>query len=498
LLQIIKFTFEISFDKTNPVNIITGMAEDSEGNVWISSGSSFSGAYSWDGKQWKHFFVGGDSGFPIHKIRKDKQGRLWFLGLGYGRSNLTENAPGAYLFENGLRPVGKFIRYGKEEGLLDGRVYAFDEGNDSSLWFGTYGGISKWKNGTWKYWTSANGVRSLRVFTLAVDRKNRVWFGDNVSQTGLGSIDEHDSIHSLTTKDGIADNDIWDVRVDSSGVVWVSTSKGLCSYENGEWKIYNEKSGLHHLAIWPVLPTKDKIYVGTLGKGLAILKRNIAIPPPPKIIFQTPMVVENDVVLRWKTFSYFGEVEPKDIFTRYRLDGNEWSSWNTQNEIRFYNLSAREHSIEVQAKGAFGQYDNNGVKKFFAVLAPYYFRPLFYLPMSVALAGIIAFITLIYKRKREADKQLKFNEERYRILTELMADYAYYDEVDEHGQYTILWMTDSFERLTGYTVEESKAPYWLFLSFVFWVLFDICNLNIGFFHIICLRVIVTNSSKNSN
>jgi len=446
--------------KNKPVQNVTGIAEDNEGNVWLSSGSSFSGAYRWDGKEWEHFIISNDSGFPIHKIRIDRKGGLWFLGLGFGDIIATENSPGAYLFEN-----GKFTRWGEEEGLLNGRVYAFAESNDSAFWFGTIGGISRWKNGKWKYWTSADGLQSTRVFTLAVDKNNRAWFGDNISLAGLGYIDEKDKIHYLTTKDGIANEEIWDVRVDSSGILWVATSKGLCSYINGDWRVYTEKSGLHHEALWPIFPTAEKVYVGTRGKGLAILDRNIEISPPPRIIMQQPVIDEKDALLRWKLFSYYGEIEPGEILSRFRIDKDSWSSWSTLHEIAFYHLDAGKHSVEIQAKGVFGQYTTKGGQRDFYIQAPYYLRPLFYVPAGMLVVGFLFLGGTLINRKRKYDKNIKANEERYRIITELMADYAYLDRVNQNGSIEIIWLTESFTRLTGYSIGETKVRGFFYAMF---------------------------------
>src|SRR5262249_33647398 len=35
-----------------PLYVVTGLAVDRDGNVWVSSGASFSGAFRWDGKRW--------------------------------------------------------------------------------------------------------------------------------------------------------------------------------------------------------------------------------------------------------------------------------------------------------------------------------------------------------------------------------------------------------------------------------------------------------------
>ena len=115
---------------------ITGIIEDRDHNVWVSSGSAFSGAFRWNGRTWRHFgYADGLTADRVHKIRRDRSGDLWFLGLGAIYD--APYQPGAFQYKS-----GKFIQWGAKDsvgkGLISGRVYAFAEGPDRALWFGTY------------------------------------------------------------------------------------------------------------------------------------------------------------------------------------------------------------------------------------------------------------------------------------------------------------------------------------------------------------------------
>ncbi|TAK67377.1 MAG: PAS domain-containing sensor histidine kinase, partial [Bacteroidetes bacterium] len=60
--------------------------------------------------------------------------------------------------------------------------------------------------------------------------------------------------------------------------------------------------------------------------------------------------------------------------------------------------------------------------------------------------------------RKHSEESLRDSEERFRIITEMISDYAYLDRVEEDGKWTILWITDSFYRLTGYTLEDAQTP----------------------------------------
>jgi PAS domain S-box-containing protein len=395
-----------------PSTGITALNEDAAGHIWVGSGSAFYGAYRWDGIRWRFFPLSSDSDkVYVHKIQKDKRGRLWFLGLSNTGFGVSNQEPGAYCMGNDT-----LTHWGRAEGLSSGRVYAFAEGSEGEYWFGTSGGLNRYKNGRWTYWTEKEGLASLRVFALTVDHANTTWFADGTN--GLAYIDGDDRVHYITTDHGLLSNRIQNIREDGQGRLWLATTEGISIYNEGIFANLDISEGLSNPNVWPFMIEGDSVFAGTIGGGLAVLHSRHANPHLPKVFFEQPHVEEDRLLIRWKAFSYAAEESPENIQVRYRLNNDDWSGWSTAREITYVALVPGPYVLGVQTKDLFGILNPQIDKLAFSVPLPVYRRPHILIPF-VALASTILLLAInqIVRKRRHA-RSLRDSELRFRRMTE--------------------------------------------------------------------------------
>jgi PAS domain S-box-containing protein len=426
---------------------VTGLAEESDGHVWVSSGASFAGAFHWDGQRWRRVRGPSSPNTPVHRIARDRRGHLWFLALGPAPAGLApEEEPGAWVFD------GRSFRHmGVEEGLLNGRVYAFAEDSIGGLWFGTYTGISRLRGGAWRHWTTRDGLREGKVFTLAVDLQNRVWFGHQHS--GLGVIDSTDGIRYITRSDGLVGNSVWGLEVDDEGTLWVATRSGVSRLRGGIWSSFTELTGLNSPFTWALKARDRVLYVGTSGGGVNEFRYGQYTSPTPIVEIQEPVQRGRGMAFAWATFAAWGEIPPTAIETRYAVDEGPWSRWDRKRDLYLDSLPSGMHIFRVQAKGLLGAVRTPSTSIGFEVYPPLPLRPGFYVPVGVLLLLLVAGGGVGIARKRRYDRALRETARRIAAVLEAVEEGITLSDASGHFEL----FNSKFQKLTGYSVDEANA-----------------------------------------
>ena len=107
--------------------------------------------------------------------------------------------------------------------LRENEIWALEEGDDSSLWIGTYGGgLSRLKNGKFTIYTTKDGLMWRCGNGTMQGQEGAIWIA---TDQGLSRFKD-DRFTNFTVKDGLSSNTIRALYCDPQGTIWIGTNKG--------------------------------------------------------------------------------------------------------------------------------------------------------------------------------------------------------------------------------------------------------------------------------
>lgn len=271
--------------------LVTAISGASEKIVWV--GSAVKGLdqliFSNDGNYTiKHFrvipVVPGLTTSEIISLMLDKEKELWI-------GNATD-----YL-----------VRYSEGKGfksyLVNGYVFSLLEDSKGRIWYGTWGQglgwIDKKSNTIYRVQESTNAIRTLssdKIIALYEDRLKNLWIGTKGGGVNIlplhmvesGSYDFISYKHNHKDPQSLSHNDVYCIKQDKQGNVWIGTGSGLNKIEWNrkqlltdaimkgeiEFKVYLEKDGLSNGVVFGILEDrKGNLWLST-NNGLSMFDQN--------------------------------------------------------------------------------------------------------------------------------------------------------------------------------------------------------------------------------
>ncbi|MFD2941963.1 sensor histidine kinase [Flavobacterium notoginsengisoli] len=152
--------------------------------------------------------------------------------------------------------------------------------------------------------TTSDGLPNNAVRSLFLDSKNILWIG---TENGVSRM-ENGTFTTIDESNGLGHNSCWDISEDSDGNMWfASYGGGVSKFDGKKFTVFTTKHGLLANKTRKVFPFKGKVYVGTeQGVSIIDIKTNKLITPkvpPHKEDFISIAFVEyNGIVYFTSTF----------------------------------------------------------------------------------------------------------------------------------------------------------------------------------------------------
>lgn len=286
----------------------------------------------------------------VLSIFQDSKGYIWF----------GTNSGGAGKFDG-----NKFDQISANDGLINDVVFSIAETKDHEILFGTFKGLSVYKNLSFTNFNEKNGLTNTLVYKLLCD-KNKTWVG---TQNGV-FIYENNKISAFTKNETLNTSTIYSMFLDANDNIWFGTMQnGLVFYDRKKetFTQINTSNGLSHDFIFSFAQRSNgDVLVGT-QTGLNIVDKNMKvrqaneIPAQGNISFSSIIKTGEDEFY----FATFAEGIFSFNFTNKKRKGYYNSSNGLTNNPVLALLQDREKNIWIGSNGA-------GVYKYFSNKFIYY------------------------------------------------------------------------------------------------------------------------------
>jgi PAS domain S-box-containing protein len=240
-------------------NNVTAITQDNKGYYWIGSSE---GLNSYDGAKFNSYTIlKGLVSNEVTSLLSDSKGNIW-IGTTNGLSKFDGH---------------QFINYTVNEGLSGNIIYYVKEMSDGSIWVGTNEGISIYSGNRFTELNISYGVSVKKVTSILEDYKKGKWF--STYGNGLCQID-HGRFFTLTTEEGLNDNNIICMEEDREGNIWLGTPRGLCRFSGGRFITFSTENGLNDNRLLSTYTDHmNRVWFGIINGGVNYISGNTVHTP---------------------------------------------------------------------------------------------------------------------------------------------------------------------------------------------------------------------------
>ena len=231
---------------------------DQKGSIWIGA-KGYIGYYKAD--KWNQVYLP-FSANNISDIDQDLNGIFWIS---------TYNS-GVFKYDS---KANEFANFNIENGLISVAIRSIFVDKKNRVWLSSKIGVSRIENDIIKNFNSKNGLSEENINTIGEDLENNIWLGSD----GSGAFRfTGEKFVNYTTNSGLPSNYIMSICQDLKKNIWLSTyGEGICCLKNNNIINFNiNNSAIKNNTIWTSLCTNEgKLLFGSSGGLIEISNEQI-------------------------------------------------------------------------------------------------------------------------------------------------------------------------------------------------------------------------------
>jgi len=422
--------------KFEPVHLNSHQPRKKNASVWWDGGTAVQSLWEdangvmWVGVAGGIFIIQNEKaellleGSHVNAIKNDRHGNVWAAT------------------SNGLVRFNDYklsARYSKKEGLPNDFMTFIFEDSKRNLWFGGFGGLSKFEDGRFTNYTTKEGLTGNYVRTIYEDADGVMWIG--TYDEGMSRFKDGRFV-SLKEQNGLYNSGVFAIEEDSAGYFWISSNRGIYRVQRQEindfadGKIekfhsigYGKEDGMLSIEcnggrqpaslkdkdgkFW--FPTQDGVVV------LDPLAEQSNLPMPAAVVedilverkpvdFRNGVEIEpgqNDLEIRYTGISL---IKADQVKFKYMLEGHDedWVDAGTRRTANYSYLPPGTYTFHVFAANSDGLWgkQSSTIK---VVLKPHFYQTkafYFFVGLLIVL-GLFAAWKISLHQMRSRERRLK-------------------------------------------------------------------------------------------
>ncbi|MES2277249.1 MAG: two-component regulator propeller domain-containing protein [Bacteroidota bacterium] len=454
--------------RTDGQSILTMESVGSE--IWI--GTYLNGLYIYNVKTGESRQItkgngpGSVSGNDIFCIRRDSRGNVW----------IGTNGEGVNMWDASKKIFQRFSR--NESGThfipVNGYIRAIEEDRNGNMLIGSSGdGIAVFNpfNGETHMLNASNSkLPHNTVNTLCVSADGTIWVG--MSEGGLAYYDERKrEFIAYSEKDGLANDVIYKILEDHQGKIWVSTNKGISSFDRKLKKFsnYTYYNGLQRSPFVQGAGLRQSdgtlFFGGTDGfnyfnpAGLHFNKNvpsvvltqlrisNKIVVPSKDAEIKEQISIAKEIELDYKqnfslSFAALNFTSPHESRYFYKLDkfDRDWNSVGATNTAGYTNLDPGKYTFYVKATSENGSW-TSPVTAIMIFVRPPFWRT-YYAYMLYVLLAAAGLFYIRHRGIRKLEAKFALEQERLQMRQAVEQERLEGERLHEFDQLKIKFLTN--------------------------------------------------------
>ena len=282
----------------------------------------------------------------VSSILQDSTGSLWFATWG-GVSRY-----------DGFR-FATFTAVSVDGGGAHDNIRELFRDRDGNLWLATASGVSRYDGQTWTTFRTVEGLAHNSVQAISQDGDGDLWFG---TQNGVSRYDGSRFV-SFTVEDGLARGSVNDQLLDSAGNLWFASAGGVSRYDGAEWTTFTVRDGLADDEVRSIFQDREgNLWCATAGG----INRYSGTEWGPFIADDSLADDDVQVIFQDRQGDFWFGTQRAGLT---RFDGEDWETFTTEDGLANDQVSAiledRAGGLWIGTHGGgVSRYDEHHIKTF--------------------------------------------------------------------------------------------------------------------------------------